>query len=411
MSSERPLRIAFVHPDLGIGGAEQLVINFAVALKNKGHNITIFTPYHDPNHCFKETIDGTLNVEVHGSWFPREIFRKFTAFCAIIKMFICSLYIILYGGHFDVVIIDQVSACVPLFRLFRRKVLFYCHFPDKLLCVERRSFAKKIYRFFLDFIEEMTTYFANLILVNSLFTKDIFNKSFKILNKLKVDPDVLYPAIDFSKFDNVPDDQPFLNKIPKQFFLSLNRYERKKDIGLAIKAYAELKKINSNPKHKLIIAGGYDERVRENVENLGELTDLAIKLGLKIEQDVYFLKNLTDVQRANLLKEAAAVLYTPQNEHFGIVPTEAMYMRTPVVACNSGGPKESVINGKTGFLLDPEPVQWAEKMNYIAQNENAKKEMGKAGRENVQNRFGLAAFANSANEHVSNVVSNKLKKR
>lgn len=26
----------------------------------------IYTPYHDPKHCFKETIDGTIDVEVRG---------------------------------------------------------------------------------------------------------------------------------------------------------------------------------------------------------------------------------------------------------------------------------------------------------------------------------------------------------
>jgi len=404
MSSDRPLRIAFVHPDLGIGGAEQLVVNFALALKNKGHYVKIYTPYHDPKHCFPETINGTLDVEVHGGWFPHEILKRFTAFCAIVRMFLCSLYIIFYGGAYDVIVIDQVSAVVPLFRLFGRRVLFYCHFPDKLLCVERKSIVKKVYRFFLDFIEEFTTYFSNLILVNSMFTKDIFQKSFKILHKLKVNPDVLYPAIDFSKFDNVPDDKEFLNKVLRPFFLSLNRFERKKDIGLAIKAFAELKKMNPNMKHKLIIAGGYDDRVRENREHLQELTELANKLGVKVDQEVQFLKNLTDIQRANLLKEATAVLYTPQNEHFGIVPTEAMYMKAPVIACKSGGPKESVLDGKTGFLLEPEEKAWAEKMNYLINNENERKEMGRAGRENSQNRFGLNAFATSANEHVKNVV-------
>ncbi len=36
------------------------------------------------------------------------------------------------------------------------------------------------------------------------------------------------------------------------------------------------------------------------------------------------------------------VLYTPVDEHFGIVPVEAMYSRRPILACNSGGPQESV---------------------------------------------------------------------
>lgn len=48
----KQLRIGFIHPDLGIGGAEQLIVNMAVALKNKGHNVIIYTPHHDPKHCF-----------------------------------------------------------------------------------------------------------------------------------------------------------------------------------------------------------------------------------------------------------------------------------------------------------------------------------------------------------------------
>ena len=43
-------------------------------------------------------------------------------------------------------------------------------------------------------------------------------------------------------------------------------------------------------------------------------------------------------------------MYTPDREHFGIVPIEAMQEKTPVIAVNSGGPKETVVHGKTGFL-------------------------------------------------------------
>ncbi len=60
-------------------------------------------------------------------------------------------------------------------------------------------------------------------------------------------------------------------------------------------------------------------------------------------------------QRALLLAACTAVLYTPQNEHFGIVPLEAMAAGRPVVACNSGGPLESVLHLTTGMLCAPEP--------------------------------------------------------
>ena len=35
------MRIAFLHPDLGIGGAERLVVDAAVALQQQGHDVTV----------------------------------------------------------------------------------------------------------------------------------------------------------------------------------------------------------------------------------------------------------------------------------------------------------------------------------------------------------------------------------
>ncbi|KAK6044627.1 hypothetical protein COOONC_17868, partial [Cooperia oncophora] len=49
------MRVTFLHPDLGIGGAERLVVDAAVALQNKGHQVKIVTSQFDPNHAFKET--------------------------------------------------------------------------------------------------------------------------------------------------------------------------------------------------------------------------------------------------------------------------------------------------------------------------------------------------------------------
>jgi alpha-1,3/alpha-1,6-mannosyltransferase len=55
----KPKNIVFFHPDLGIGGAERLVIDAAVGLQDLGHKVTIFTSYCDRGHCFDEARDGT----------------------------------------------------------------------------------------------------------------------------------------------------------------------------------------------------------------------------------------------------------------------------------------------------------------------------------------------------------------
>ena len=61
MTSKRQ-DIVFFHPDLGIGGAERLVIDAAVGLQNRGHKVTIFTSHCDPAHCFDEARDGKFLV-------------------------------------------------------------------------------------------------------------------------------------------------------------------------------------------------------------------------------------------------------------------------------------------------------------------------------------------------------------
>ena len=406
------LRIAFIHPDLGIGGAEQLVVNLAIALKNKGHYVKIYTPYHNKSHCFKETQDGTIDVEVRGSCFPSHIGGKFLAFCAYIRMILAALYVLLYGGHYDCIVVDQVSVCIPVLRLFRRKVLFYCHFPDKLLCTERRSCIKRFYRFFLDLFEEITLIPANLILVNSRFTQGFFYKSFPILARLKKPTEVLYPAIDLNKFDSVDQglganisEKDYFIKEP--FFLSLNRYERKKNINLAIEAFEKFKKSNPNTPIKLVIAGGYDPRMQENVQHKLELEALSKKLN--VDTSVIFRINVNDDERGFLLKNALSLLYTPENEHFGIVPLEAQYMETPVLASNSGGPKETVVENETGFLLSKKPEDWAEKMNVIVQDLSLKKTFGKKGKENVLNKFSFKAFSNFTDEFVQRTIGIKRK--
>ena len=95
---------------------------------------------------------------------------------------------------------DQVSVVLPVLRLFGIKTIFYCHYPDKLLAGER-NLLKKIYRYPIDLIEELSLFCAHKIYVNSKYTQEIFYDNFKRLKKRGVETTILYPCIDLSKFD------------------------------------------------------------------------------------------------------------------------------------------------------------------------------------------------------------------
>ncbi|KAL5015982.1 hypothetical protein ScPMuIL_005571 [Solemya velum] len=395
--------VVFLHPDLGIGGAERAVIDAALALKSKGHSVHFVTAHHDKSHCFQETKDGTLTVTSVGDWLPRHIFGHAHALCAYIRMIYAAIFLVFFSSlKFDVVFCDQISACIPVLRWSRAKILFYCHFPDMLLTA-RHTFLKKIYRAPIDWLEEKTTGMADCILVNSQFTAKIFKETFRSLHD--VSPTVLYPIPDFSSF-NLPSDPIDVDLIPtgtSTVFLSINRYERKKNLGLAISAFAKLKKqLPVSKKIHLIMAGGYDDRVLENKEHYLELNRLAQQLDVK--ESVTFLRSFTDSQKRMLLNHSTCLLYTPDREHFGIVPIEAMYMKCPVIAVKSGGPLETVVDGDTGYLCEQEPDSFAEAMKKFVDDVSLKDRLGKAGRKRVEEKFSFNAFTKQLNETVHNLL-------
>lgn len=102
------LNIAFLHPDLGLGGAERLVVDAAVELVHAGHNVDMYTAYYDPGRCFEETRTGGFSVTVAGSWFPRHIGGKLLALCAYIRCILVALHIALTAKVSGLGLVTQI---------------------------------------------------------------------------------------------------------------------------------------------------------------------------------------------------------------------------------------------------------------------------------------------------------------
>lgn len=385
------VRVVFLHPDLGIGGAERLIVDSSLALQSRDHETLILTAHHDPDHCFTETINGQCPVMARGDWLPRSIFGRCQALFASLRMLYITLYLYLCLPA-EVVIVDQVSTPLLLLRMLGLPTIFYCHYPDLLLS-PGRSGLKRLYRAPLDWLEEFTTGLADIVLVNSNFTRDVFRKTFRRLGK--VDPAVLYPSLPTKIFKEEGVRPSEIGVGEEVRFLSLNRYEKKKNIGLAIRSLALLGADGG----RLVIAGGYDSRVKENEEHFDELQTFARELGLA--ERVTFLKSPSDSEKVWLLKNSSILLYTPANEHFGIVPLEAMYCETPVLAVNSGGPLETVEHGQTGWLVEPHPRLWAQVMSQVgSRGSGPLSSMGSRGVARVQEYFSFNAFTQHLVDYV-----------
>ncbi len=69
-------------------------------------------------------------------------------------------------------------------------------------------------------------------------------------------------------------------------------------------------------------------------------------------ETISFMGGVSDEVLDALYTGAKALIYPVEDEDFGIVPVEALGHGVPVIAHNSGGPRETIIEGKTGFLFD-----------------------------------------------------------
>jgi alpha-1,3/alpha-1,6-mannosyltransferase len=386
------LRVAFLHPDLGIGGAERLVVDAARQLQSRGHRVVIHTAHHEPARAFGETLDGTLDVRVRGDFLPMHVAGRLRAPCAIARTAVASTGLARSGGSVDVVFCDLVAHVIPLLRLFTRApIVFYCHFPDRLL-TPRRRFPYGAYRWPIDRWEEFSTGLADRILVNSHFTASVFRKTFRSLSDSE--PEVVYPGVEIAS-PAAPrgEDEAHGTENERISIVSVSRYEPTKNVKLAVDALALLRRDLTEAmfsRVRMVIAGGYDERLAECQRTLGDLEAQVerLQLGAHVE----FRRSISDAERHRLLAGARAVVHTAENEHFGYVPVEAMAVGRPVLAVASGGVTETVRHGETGFLCAPNPEACAAALARLILDPERAEAMGRAGREHVARHFSRDAF-------------------
>lgn len=300
MSSLKRSNIVIIHPDLGIGGAERLIIDVALALQNRGHQVTIYTSHRDKSHCFEEARDGTLDVRVRGNTlFPAHVCGRLHVLMAVLRQLHLTLSVLAEMGRTekksktlfedDVFIVDQVPACVPALKILglrlggrcgnsrrrhgrnKQRILFYCHFPDQLLARRNEGSAltrllKGVYRYPFDWFEGWAMSASDKVVANSKFTRGVVSAVFG--SDRLGDVGIVYPCVDtdtddvqleFGKGSEKKPDEDLVSEGSlwggKSIFLSINRFERKKDVGLAIKAYHGLGE-EGRKGTRLVIAGG-----------------------------------------------------------------------------------------------------------------------------------------------------------
>jgi D-inositol-3-phosphate glycosyltransferase len=92
--------------------------------------------------------------------------------------------------------------------------------------------------------------------------------------------------------------------------------------------------------------------------------------------------DLVDRYQRSLVTVCAARL-----EPFGLTALESMACGTPVVAIEEAGFRDSVLDGETGFLVDPEPGAIAAAIDRLTADPGLAARLGRRGREWVEQRW------------------------
>jgi alpha-1,3/alpha-1,6-mannosyltransferase len=86
-----------------------------------------------------------------------------------------------------------------------------------------------------------------------------------------------------------------------------------------------------------------------------------------------------------------------------------MLSRTPVLAANSGGPVETIVDGETGWLRSPNDVdEWAKVVRHALSLGDAQiKSMGDKSEARVKDMFGRGQMAKRFDEILDDIVDKK----
>jgi glycosyltransferase involved in cell wall biosynthesis len=196
---------------------------------------------------------------------------------------------------------------------------------------------------------------------------------------------VIYNGVDTAYL--TPD---YSMRAAEPLFVYIGRLKRYKGVDIVIRAFAELAEERST----LEIAGTGDYRP--------ELEKIVTELG--VQSRVRFLGFIPEEAKVALFRRAWATLLASPKEGWGISNMESAACGTPVIASDSPGIRESVVNGETGFLVPHGDTKaMADAMRRLVDAPWLAKMMGEEGRRFAE-MFSWDRAANDTIAHLEEVA-------
>jgi len=396
--TKKKSKIAIFHCSfIYTGGGERIVLGQLGGLEKRGYEVECFAPALDKKRCYPDIIN-RYSIKTFlpqlPEWFPLRhgILLLATSFLIPFLAFRFRSTDVFIGENQPGTWLAYVAS-----RILGKPYLIYTCHPNKM--VYPRSLSRdQIWKNQKDFywlsiffepFKPILKYFDRAsfrgsrfpVLVNGYFIGREFSRIYRVPWKgcpsgapfIKEESKIL-------KNNNVFEGEIKVGKleIKKPYLLYVGRHEVWKGIDLAIKAMKKIVKVY--PDVRLVIRGPFSEHTK-TLQNLVRQ--------LKLEDEVIFSPeqgNQADLRQ--LYFNATACVFPSPKEDFGIVIIEAMGAGVPVVAWNSGGPRDIVVDGHAGFLAKPSDLDdFASKILKILQDKKLRQRMSLASLKRVKENF------------------------
>ncbi|MBN2848407.1 MAG: glycosyltransferase [Coriobacteriia bacterium] len=208
---------------------------------------------------------------------------------------------------------------------------------------------------------------------------------------LTVEQRVINPAIDplnqknislpertilrYMKRHRIPLDKPLITQV--------SRFDKWKDPEGVVEVY---KRVRERVDCRLVLAGNM---ATDDPEGLAIYERVRKRAGRLIDSgDIIFLLGASDIVINALQRVSSVILQKSLREGFGLTVSEAMWKGTPVVAGAVGGIPLQVIDGETGFLVDPTDLdQTADRVATLLADPLLAGEIASRGVEHVREHF------------------------
>ncbi len=226
----------------------------------------------------------------------------------------------------------------------------------------------------------------------SSFTKDRLLMSYDIdAEKVQIIP----PGIDTARFFPSNGSQDLRRKyslMNNRIILTLARVIVRKGHDRVIQALPLVRQ--KIPNITYVICGpweeSYHQQLQSKIDELG-LTDSVMFTGYVDRQEIPAFHNLCDVY----IMPSRELTTVGDTEGFGITYLEANACGKPVIGGNSGGVADAIVDGETGFLVDPEnPKEIAEKLILLLSDSELAEKLGRQGRARIEKQFTWDIVAN-----------------